>query len=375
MTNALDGLIYLLLCGVSALAFCRKYFKKYGLSVVYTTPFFSLILILFASFIVTSLPFSLFFKSFVSQIGLVCPPAFLVKLQHIGPFVFEPNHCDRSPWWQLLVLYGFFLFWFVSLCIMLSRVKKSLVDYFVVILGILALLLIIIPEFFYLRDIYTTYYRANTMFKLVYQSFMLLSLVSIYSLARTFGSVFRSKNIFLIVGQIVFVVVGISTLALVCIYPYFAIGSYYDSFKNYEGLDGTTYLSRFYPDDFDAINWINSHISGQPVVLEAPGDSYTDYERISANTGLPTVLGWGVHEWLWHGTYDVVPPRAADVQLFYETSDLTITKGIIQKYHISYVYIGSMERQKYPHLSEEKFATLGNLVYQNATTRIYQLSF
>ena len=101
----------------------------------------------------------------------------------------------------------------------------------------------------------------------------------------------------------------------------------------------------------------------------------TDYERISANTGLPTVLGWGVHEWLWHGTYDVVPPRAADVQLIYETSDLTITKGIIQKYHISYVYIGSMERQKYPHLSEEKFATLGNLVYQNATTRIYQLSF
>ena len=42
-------------------------------------------------------------------------------------------------------------------------------------------------------------------------------------------------------------------------------------------------------------------IEGQPVVLEANGDSYSDYERVSAMTGLPTVLGWYVHEWLWRG--------------------------------------------------------------------------
>lgn len=30
-------------------------------------------------------------------------------------------------------------------------------------------------------------------------------------------------------------------------------------------------------------------------MLEANGDSYSDYERVSAMTGLPTVLGWYVH--------------------------------------------------------------------------------
>ena len=50
-----------------------------------------------------------------------------------------------------------------------------------------------------------------------------------------------------------------------------------------------------------AIRWLDETIEGQPVVLEANGDSYSDYERVSAMTGLPTVLGWYVHEWLWRG--------------------------------------------------------------------------
>lgn len=375
MTNALDGLIYLLLSGLSVFVLYRKWFKKNIIMTLFQTPFFSVCVLLLASFIIFSLPFSLFFKSFVSQIGLVCPANFLIKLQAVGPFVFESNHCDRSPWWQLLILYGFFGFWVVCLIAILLRTKKTVVDLFMMLLTVVAIFLIIIPEFFYLRDIYTTYYRANTMFKLVYQSFMILSLVSMYSLARTFSSFRFSFNIFKMLGQIVIIVVGTASLLLVAIYPYFAIGSYYDNFKTYYGLDGTTYLAKFYPYDYAAIRWINSHISGQPVMLEAQGDSYTDYERISANTGLPTVLGWTVHEWLWRGTYDVVPPRIIDVQTIYTTTDLTTTKSLLRKYHISYIYVGDMERKKYPTLSEEKFATLGQVVFHEGTTTIYQLSF
>lgn len=375
MTNALDGLIYLLLAGTSAFFLYKIYYQKNLLGTLFQTPFFTVVVLLLSMFVIFSLPFSLFFKSFVNQIGLVCPPAFLVKLQAIGPFVFEANHCDRSPWWQLLVLYGFFTFWLISLSVMLIRAKRTIVDYFVLLVGAVAVLLIIIPEFFYLRDIYTTYYRANTMFKLVYQSFMMLSLVSVYAVARTFSATTLSRNIIKTIAAIIFVLVGTVSIMLVSIYPYFAVGSYYDNVKTYYGLDGLSYLSRYYPDDYKAINWINNHIPGQPIMLEAPGDSYTDYERISANTGLPTVLGWAVHEWLWHGTYDVVPPRATDVQTLYETTDLQTAKSLLQKYHISYVYIGGLEMQKYPKLSVEKFQTLGQVVYQSGTTTIYQLSF
>jgi len=60
--------------------------------------------------------------------------------------------------------------------------------------------------------------------------------------------------------------------------------------------------------------WINKNIKGQPTILEAQGDSYTDYGRVSVNTGLPTVMGWTVHEWFWRNSYDIVAPRIEDVK-------------------------------------------------------------
>ena len=100
-----------------------------------------------------------------------------------------------------------------------------------------------------------------------------------------------------------FLLVSAILVSFVLTYPYLAVNAYYNNLKTYQGLNGITYLKTLYPDDYLAINWLNQNIKGQPVILEAQGDSYTDYARISANTGLPTVLGWTVHEWLWRGTY------------------------------------------------------------------------
>ena len=132
------------------------------------------------------------------------------------------------------------------------------------------------------------------------------------------------------------------------------------------------YLKTIKPSDHDAIIWINQNIKGQPVILEAQGDSYTDYARISANTGLPTVLGWTVHEWLWRGTYDIPSARFSDIQNLYESTDIKLTKNIINKYDISYVYISNMEREKYK-ISEDKFSQLGNLIYSKNDARIYKI--
>lgn len=157
------------------------------------------------------------------------------------------------------------------------------------------------------------------------------------------------------------------------IYPNFAINSYYN-LKIYQGLDGIKYLKPLYPTDYEAILWINKNIKGQPVILEAQGDSYTDYARISSNTGLPTVLGWTVHEWLWRGTYDVPSPRIPEVQSLYETESLEDAKTLIDKYKIELVFIGNLEKEKYPKLNEEKFKSLGKIIYQNGHTIIYKMS-
>ena len=131
-----------------------------------------------------------------------------------------------------------------------------------------------------------------------------------------------------------------------------------------------------YPDDFAAVNWLKNNIPQhqQPVVLEAAGDSYTDFERISAFSGMPTVVGWAVHEWLWRGGYGPVGARAADVQAIYESPDYAYTQELIKKYDVKYVVVGEMERTKYGNINEIKIANLGKPVFTQGTTTIYQIS-
>jgi len=374
MTNALDGVVYLLLTIlVVGYKYCEYYkndIREWSGIIIYTLRDMFIIGVLIVIF---SLPFSLFFKSFVSQVGVICAPQFLITISHIGPFIFEPNHCQRSPFWQLATLYGFFYFWvisFIYLCFTkkLKRTKLSYADIFSLLIIICGSILIIIPEFFYLKDIYGDYYRANTMFKLVYQAFIMLSLSSSYIIFRTVGSFSKKEKLL----WVPYLLIGFALIVIVLIYPYFAISSYYNNVKEYKGLNGTAYLLTNYPSDAKAIYWLNSHIEGQPVTLEAAGDSYTDYERVSANTGLPTVLGWSVHEWLWHNTYDIVPPRSTDVQTIYETPTNDVARQLIMKYHIQYIFVGTMEYQKYK-VSEAKFSILGKVIFHQDTTTIYKL--
>lgn len=362
MTNAWDGGIYFLLvvCIFSYILIRKNQLTIYNF--IFTNG------LLAFGFLIFSLPFSIFFTAPISGIGVLCAPDMLTKIGKIGPLLFEQNHCQRSPLWQLGILYGFFYFWVISFFIILFKRKKiSTTDWFVLILIFISTTLIFIPEFVYLKDIYPAHFRANTMFKLVYQSFIMLSLSSGYIFIRIFMDL--KKNLF----GYVYLLVCTTFLFLVAIFPYFAITSYYNSLNIYHGLNGITYLKNTYPADYDAIVFLNEHVSGQPVILEAQGDSFTDYARVSANTGLPTVLGWLVHEWLWRKTYDVPAPRIEDVKTLYESSDIQKTKQLIKKYNVEYVFIGTLERQKYSNLAEEKFKTFGFVVFQKDQTIIYKL--
>ena len=367
MTNAWDGIIYFLLILLILFFFFLKT-KDVSSSVIKVG-------IVAFSLIVFVLPFNIFFKPFVSGIGILCSPEFLIKIGRIGPFLFEANHCQSSPFWQLAILYGFFYFFVFSFLILLIKTKKNYEeDFFVLFLIVLSTILIILPEFIYAKDIYPTYYRANTMFKMVYQSFIMLSLSSAYIIARIV-SLFR-ENLSIKSGILksIWVLVFLFLFSFVAIYPYFAINSYYNGLVNYSGLNGTSYLKSLYPQDWKAIQWLNDNIKDQPVILEAQGDSYSDYARISVNTGLPTVLGWTVHEWLWRGTYDIPAPRIKDVKDLYESSDPVLTNKLIKKYKISLVYIGDLERQKYQ-VKEEKFAKVGKLIFTSGNTKIYKINY
>ncbi len=381
MTNAWDGIIYFVLFSFTTLLLksdilkLRKnktsikwYHIKEKLNLITHKKayvFKTLQLTGFAAigYLVFVFPFNLHFKPFVSGIGVVCAPNFLVHMGKLGPFLFEPNHCQRSPFWMLVVLYGFFYFFSISLIIKIMKLKKTPPTLiFLLLLILLSTILIATPEFIYAKDIYPAHYRANTMFKLGYQAFIMLSLVTSFSIAYLFHKGRR----------FLWLPITFALLALILSYSYFAVSSYFGNLKTYKGLDGLSYLKTIYPDDYNAVLWIQKNITGQPVLLEAQGDSYTDYERISANTGLPTPLGWTVHEWLWRGDYSFPQSRLEDIKTLYEGSPQQTTP-LIRKYHISYVIVGDSERSKYPNLYEAKFSQLGKVVYRSGNTRIYKL--
>jgi len=161
--------------------------------------------------------------------------------------------------------------------------------------------------------------------------------------------------------------------AAVLTYPSFAINSYYGKLKNYQGLSGETWLKKRYPNEYEAVLWFRENTSGQPLILEAPGDSYTDFNVISSYTGLPTISGWYVHEWLWRGSADYPQQRVNDIVQIYTGSDIGVTERLLSKYKVEYVIIGTFERQKYPNLNEEIFSQLGNRVFSSGNTKIFQI--
>ncbi len=185
----------------------------------------------------------------------------------------------------------------------------------------------------------------------------------------------------------IFLAVTCFLFMFVFIYPYFAITSYYGNFlinpkfgiptaiKPMGDLDGTLYLKGIHNGDYEAIQFLNKNIKGQPVILEAQGDSYTDYARISANTGLPTVLGWTVHEWLWRGTYDIPAPRIEEVKKMY-TGTPEETISLLNKYNVSFIIVGKLEKEKYPDLQEDRFNSIGKVIFSSSdnATKIYQVS-
>ncbi len=354
MTNILDGPIYVLAFSILMLIKNRRFFLK-GL----------FICLLMA--VILSLPFWVSFKPFGSGIGVLCAPTALTNIGKIGPLLFEKDHCAHSPLWMLLILYGFPYFIALGFLIKLKN-SFTYTDRLILLLLGFSTILLIIPELVYIKDIYPLHYRANTVFKFHFQAFIILGLICSYMLYKIFQDFKLSRF------NLLFMPVLYLLSILVIIYPYFAIKGYYGDLKNYQSLNGISYLSPLYPSDTDAIAWIRKNISGQPTILEANGDSYTDFARVSANTGLPTVLGWYVHEWLWRGNTDEENKRITDIQTIYQSPDLATTKQLLNKYHITLVFIGTLEQQKFLNLNQDKFNSLGKIIFQEGNTKIFRLN-
>jgi uncharacterized membrane protein len=250
---------------------------------------------------------------------------------------------------------------------------------------ILAFILVAFVEVAYFKDIYPQHFRANTMFKIGISVWFWSSMVSAALIVMILNDEIKWGR------QVRYVQMAVAGLLLGS-GIFYVVKAVPQSFvlQTKGNMDGLDFMRKKDPSDLNLIEWIRKNIVGQPVLVEAVGDSFSEHGRISVFTGLPNIIQWPVHAWLWRGSYDrsfkpksnlekargaadTVGVRVGDVQLLYETEDVGLAKVILDKYKAGYLVIGRMERAKYPNLKEAKFDQLGEVVFRNENVKLYKV--
>ncbi|MGE3270961.1 MAG: DUF2298 domain-containing protein, partial [Chloroflexota bacterium] len=132
------------------------------------------------------------------------------------------------------------------------------------------------------------------------------------------------------------------------------------------------------PSDYQAIRWMLEHVEGSPVILEGTAPLYHWGARYSIYTGLPAVIGWDWHQkqqrW---GYQEKVDQRQRDVNRFYETPDPQLAWSIVDRYDVSFIVVGGLERAYYPAAGLAKLDRMVGdgleVVYRQGSVTIYQV--
>jgi uncharacterized membrane protein len=242
--------------------------------------------------------------------------------------------------------------------------ERSSLGQFISLLAFIGALLILFPEFIYLKDLFST--RMNTVFKFYFAAWVIWSTAAGFAAIELLPS---NRSLRELSKAIVLL-----PLLLGLTYPVLSIFTKTSGFKPLNGrtLNGIEHLESTSPTDYQAITWLNENASGE-VLAEAAklGSSYTRYGRISTHTGIPAVIGWDFHQVQWRGTADPQGSRTTDLQILFETPDWLRAQEIVDRYDIEYVYIGRLERETYRPLNERKFEAFMDLVYENVEVKIF----
>lgn len=212
---------------------------------------------------------------------------------------------------------------------------------------------IVITEVFYVWDSFGV--RMNTVFKVHYQVWTLLAVATGIGAAWVIAQ--RPKRFSPTQGGLI--VAGVGGLVLLL------VGAAYGPLGAAERVEGSpsssieldglaTYRERF-PDDAAAIDWLVNNADRGDHVLEAHGDDYSDYGRVSAITGLPTPMGWQGHELQWRGGAELFGPRIEYTEEIYRGQTVTESENLtedelklrLEFYGIDYIFVGSLERNDF----------------------------
>ena len=236
-----------------------------------------------------------------------------------------------------------------------------------------AFYLIVGAELFFLVDLFGN--RMNTVFKVYFQSWLLLAVVGTYGLyyCQTHWRATQVRATLIAYGWIAVLMLMLAASI------YYSAGALIDrtgimtaSYRfSDKTLDGLAFLNGSNPAEYAAVIWLRD-TAAKGRIVEAVGDDYSSYSRISSSTGIPTILGWPGHEQQWRGNADLYEGRAEEVSIIYQSGDQREVLRVLDKYGVSYVYMGRRERARYGGSRLTDFASFMRTAFESPGVVIYQ---
>src|SRR5262249_60641286 len=137
-------------------------------------------------------------------------------------------------------------------------------------------------------------------------------------------------------------------------------------------LDGSAYLNQ---DDRSAVRWLidqQRQAGGRIVIAEAAGDEYSSGSRMATYSGASTVIGWVGHELQWRGPIAELGRREGDLHGVYHDAPAVGISPLLHRYHVPFVLVGDIERQKYGDEVATRFDGILPVAFRSGGVTIYR---
>ncbi len=208
--------------------------------------------------------------------------------------------------------------------------------------------------------------RMNTVFKVSFQLWMWVGLLIPLILLWTL----RQRRYLAASVMILLVAAGL-------LFPFFAIPARFQTGVSQQiTLDGNRFFANLNPeegsvvDDQAIIDYLRGHAEGFPVLAEWYQTEYNWNSRISVQTGLPDIVGWGNHMRQQYGDQlaPMVDQRINDMQSIFTSDDVDTIRSMIKQYHVSYIIYGVLE---HAHATPGTDSLLETMVEDGELRQIY----
>ncbi len=228
--------------------------------------------------------------------------------------------------------------------LLVSSFRKYLKGDFLSMLIFSASILILACEFIAIES------RLNTFFKFYLAAWVLLSVPAAIVVVKSLKSGDKIRYFVAII------------FVLSIVYPIIATPMKYHA-KEFS-LDSSKFIKDISLDDYNAIQFLKEK---RGITIESGEGCYSYEGRVAAFTANPTLIAWSCHEVQWRGNPEEIAKRMAEVRAIYRSKDCNAVYEIVERYNVSYVFLGYQERKDYGVSSLKCFKE----IYRSGGTIVY----